>query len=403
MMPYPVIPIAAATTGTYILATLAAGLIAQRGFPLTPQKHRLGCIDGMRGYLALSVLMHHFIVWMQVTRLGGAWDYLTINILNELGAGSVALFFMTTGFVFYPRVLLGFSGNSWVATYASRIFRIEPLVIVSVVIITIIIAIRTRRLPGNDYPLAAAKWITTWKEVTLLSYPDSGRLNAYVLWSLWYEWMFYLFILPGCAIVINLIRGRSPTWIVPLTLGIGSIALRLLGVHGLILLFLPAFGIGMLGFELQRREWIASALRSPYVSVIAAASLVIGMTSAQMPYAYALPLFGFFFLCVACGNSMGGLLRTEGSLVLGDCSFGIYLLHGIFLNLLFVDAARYITALPTYSIPYLMPLAAITVLIFAGIAHVLVERPAITLGAVLTKSRRHRRQSREAPNLEIAP
>jgi hypothetical protein len=46
----------------------------------------------------------------------------------------------------------------------------------------------------------------------------------------------------GCAIVINLIRGRSLTWIVPLTLGIGSIALRLLGVHGLIFLVMPTSG-----------------------------------------------------------------------------------------------------------------------------------------------------------------
>lgn len=25
---------------------------------------RIGCIDGLRGYLALSVMVHHFAVWL---------------------------------------------------------------------------------------------------------------------------------------------------------------------------------------------------------------------------------------------------------------------------------------------------------------------------------------------------
>lgn len=43
---------------------------------------------------------------------------------------------MTTGLVFYPRVLAGFFKTSWPATYATRVFRIVPLILFSVIIIT---------------------------------------------------------------------------------------------------------------------------------------------------------------------------------------------------------------------------------------------------------------------------
>ncbi len=96
-----------------------------------PNERRIGCIDGLRGYLALSVLIHHFIIWMQVTRLGGVWEVPSVRLFNQLGAGAVALFFMTTGLVFHPRGLAGFRVCSWPAIYTTRLFRIMPLVIVS--------------------------------------------------------------------------------------------------------------------------------------------------------------------------------------------------------------------------------------------------------------------------------
>ncbi len=77
------------------------------GFPLASGKDRIGCTDGLRGYLALFVLAHHFFIWVQIDRPGGTWAKPTVDVFNNFGQGTVALFFMTTGLVFYPYILSG--------------------------------------------------------------------------------------------------------------------------------------------------------------------------------------------------------------------------------------------------------------------------------------------------------
>lgn len=375
---YHSVAILAGAVAAYVMATLAATLIARCNFPLPPEERRIGCIDGLRGYLALSVLIHHFIIWFQVTRLGGSWSIPSVNLFNQFGAAGVALFFMTTGLVFYPRVLAGFRACSWLAVYTSRVFRIVPLVVVSVVIVTVIIAMRTGRGLDSNYPKAAALWVSSWSEPSLLGYPDSGRINAYVLWSLWNEWMFYLLMLPVCALLIDFLRPWLPTWVLPVALLLGIFAAR--AVTRRSITYLPLFVVGMFAYEISRRAEIAQLLRSSEASIVAAISLGVGMIGFQDPYGWAMPLFGIFFACVACGNDMGGLLRTRGALVLGECSYGIYLLHGILLSLVFVDAGWLTGLLGADQVPVLLPLVAVLMVVATSITFLLVERPAIRAG-----------------------
>ena len=150
------------------IATLVASGIGRSGFPLPLDDRRLGCVDGLRGYLAVSVLIHHFFIWIQATRLEGTWSPPSINGLNQLGAGSVGLFFMTTGLVFYPRVLRGFGGVSWPAVYTTRVFRIVPLIAASLSAITLLIVLRTGGIAYGRYPLDAAKWISTWGRTSII-------------------------------------------------------------------------------------------------------------------------------------------------------------------------------------------------------------------------------------------
>ncbi|MCJ2142187.1 acyltransferase family protein [Methylobacterium sp. E-066] len=393
----------AAALVAYVLATVTAALIARTPFPLPPSQRRIGCLDGLRGYVALSVLIHHFIFWMQVTRFNGTWEAPAVNLFNQLGAGGVALFFMTTGFVFYPRVLAGFRACSWPAIYTTRLFRIVPLVAVSVAIITIIIAMRTGAGLDRGFPNAAAQWITTWDEPPLLRYPDSGRLNAYVLWSLWHEWLFYLIVLPASALAMDLIRGTLPSWVLPVGLLLTTVVARVLYLPGSMLRYLPLFAFGMIAYECQSREWIARALRTPRAASVAALALGVGMIAAPTPYTFVMPVFGFFFTCVACGNDMGGLLRTKGALILGECSYGIYLLHGILLSLLFVDASKVTGSIATDWLPILLPLAAVVIVLVTPVTYLLIERPAIRAGRHLSQRWTRRRLRTDAPELQVAP
>ena len=407
-MPYPIATILAGAACAYLLATLCGAALARWGFPLPPAGRRLGCIDGLRGYLAISVLIHHFIIWIQVLRLGTGWTAPTMYVFNQFGAGAVALFFMTTGFVFYPRVLAGLRATSWPAVYVTRIFRIVPMTAASVVLIAAVVMLRTGHGPGHGDAAVVLKWLTTWGEPDLLGYPDTGRMNAYVLWSLWFEWLFYLFVLPVCAGLMDLLRGRAPSWMVPALLLLFGWKGQLLpiaypAVVASLMPYLPLFAIGMLAFECQRRTWLAAVLARPAMGLVAGLALVFAAKWNQTPYSSSMPLYGIGFGCIACGNSLFGLLRTRGALVLGECSFGIYLVHGLVLSLIYTDAAGLTARMPTYALPALLIPAAIAVTFLTAGTHLAVERPFIRLGSRLARLWTGRRINPEAAQVEVAP
>jgi peptidoglycan/LPS O-acetylase OafA/YrhL len=385
-----------------LAATLCASALARWAFPLPSSAKRLGCIDGLRGYVALAVLGHHFTLWMQLTRFGLGWTDPQAHFLKQLGTGAVGLFFMVTGLVFYPRVLAGFRDTHWVGVLITRVFRIVPMVAIVLLVATVIVVARTGASLDSRYPFSAFQWLTTWDQPALLGYANSGRINASVLWSLRFEWLFYLLVLPACAVLRDLTRGRYSSWIVPVMLLILCMPFRLANLPVPVLPYLPLFAIGMLAFEVQQREHLASRLRGGRVGVAASASLLIGMVIAPSPTTYAIPFFAFFFICVACGNSLGGILRTQAALVLGECSYSIYLLHGVVLSLLFVDLAPETAAIPSFALPALIPVAAVAITLVAAFTYRSIERPSISLGVRIARMAKSMRSS-EVSSATVAP
>jgi peptidoglycan/LPS O-acetylase OafA/YrhL len=399
---YPVLAIVIGAVATYLAVTVVGGVIVRAGFLIPSEDRRIGCIDGLRGYLALSVAIHHFIFWLQFTRLGGGWSQLRLNIFSSLGNGAVALFFMITGLVFYPRVLAGFRKTSWLTTYTTRVFRLLPLAVFSVAVVTVIIVFRTGRGLDSAFPVAAAQWITGWSEPPLLGYDDSGRLNFYVLWSLWYEWLFYIFVLPACALGMDIMGDRLPSWTLPAALLLVTLMLR----HwvGGMMTYLPLFATGMLAFELRSRRAIQEFFKAKWVAIPAIAALLTGMATAPTPYSYVqLPFYAFFFIAVASGNNLFGTLRTKGSLLLGECSYGIYLLHGIVLSTLFVEGASVTGSFATNQLPALLPAVGLIVICITSVTYLVIERPAIRAGALLAKRLSDRQLQLNNPQIETAP
>jgi peptidoglycan/LPS O-acetylase OafA/YrhL len=399
---YPMLALVSGTIAAYVVVTIVGGVIVWAGFKVSNGGRRIGCVDGLRGYLAMSVAIHHFIFWLQFTRLDSGWSPLRINILSSLGNGAVALFFMITGLVFYPRVLAGFRKTSWIATYTNRLFRLLPLVIFSFAVITIVIAFRTGRWPDSTFPLAAAQWISGWEEPSLLGYDDSGRLNFYVLWSLWYEWLFYIFVLPACALGMDLIRNRLPTWTLPAALLVTSLVIR----HwvGGLATYLPLFAVGMLAFECQSHRIIQEFFKARWVAAPAFALLLFGMVSAPTPYGFIqLLAYGSFFAAVACGNDLFGTLRTRGSLLLGECSYGIYLLHGLVLSVLYVEGNKVTNAFTTEQLPLLLPLVGLIVTCITSVTYLFIEHPAIRVGAWIATQLSGRAAPAVDPQLGVVP
>jgi peptidoglycan/LPS O-acetylase OafA/YrhL len=381
---YPLTAIIVAAFAAYIATTLTAKLIHQAGMPL-PGGGRIGCIDGLRGYLAVSVLVHHFVIWIQVSRLGGTWSPPSVNLLNNLGAASVALFFMVTGCVFYPIILAGFQSTRWIAVYLRRIFRIVPLVLFSVAIVATLAILRspTKVIELSDIGLLV-EWVTSWDEPDLFGYADTGRINAYVLRTLWFEWLFYIFLLPIWAALADALRGKLPTWTLPVLLLALSVILRV--AHLPNAKYLPLFAIGMIAYELQKSE-AAAVLRGNTAAAIAVIGMLVALNTWNAPYALiAMALYAWFFFCVACGNSFFGILSSPGALVLGECSFGIYLLHGILLSLLFTDGHHLLASNLNVTLIGLLPASSIVVVLLTAATFRFIERPMMMVGSGLAKS-----------------
>lgn len=68
------------------------------------EKGRNDSIDGLRGYLAFFVFLHHSLVWYFYIKTG-SWNVLDSHFYNHLGQTSVVFFFMITGFLFYAKLL----------------------------------------------------------------------------------------------------------------------------------------------------------------------------------------------------------------------------------------------------------------------------------------------------------
>lgn len=363
-----------------VAAVLLGGALRRGGFPV-PQGPRFGNIDGLRGFLALSVLSHHFWIWTHVVLFGQPWAAAELPFVNQLGAGAVALFFMITGLVFYPTALKGIGNVFWPKVYVGRFFRIVPLVAVSFLLISLVISLRTGARPDASYIRAAIEWITAHREVPIMGYADSGRVNALVLWSLWQEWLFYLLLLPAVALGLQLAKlAKLPSWIVPLlVLAVGVVA-NVMHLGGNMLRFWPLFAAGMLAYELCARDAVRGWLASRAAAILATLAMIPALTLLHDALSLAFFAFAFFFCCVAAGNRFGGVFSLPGAAVVGEISFGIYLLHGILLNLLFVDAAPVVRSLPPAALPLLIPLLAMLIVLVTAATYLLIERPAWRFG-----------------------
>jgi peptidoglycan/LPS O-acetylase OafA/YrhL len=84
-------------------------------------------IDGLRGFLAFGVFVHHASIWYYFLQ-HGSWVVPESRLYTHLGQSTVTVFFMITGFLFYGKVLESKKNNiDWLRLYVSRCLRILPL------------------------------------------------------------------------------------------------------------------------------------------------------------------------------------------------------------------------------------------------------------------------------------
>jgi peptidoglycan/LPS O-acetylase OafA/YrhL len=323
--PYPAV-------AALLLAMITAFCFA-RQFGAPTAKGRYASIDGLRGYLAFFVFLHHASVWYFYLRTG-QWKTPPSNLYTHFGQSSVTCFFMITGFLFWSK-LIDWKEKpiDWTRLFISRVLRLTPLYIFAIALMFVLVAYISN-FALNESPLKLIEEIMCWLSFTILGTPDlNGVQNTLailpVTWSLRYEWLFYL-SLP----VFGLFLRMRPSWL--------YVALSFFAIFGAILFWKPspavisAFVGGIAAAFLVRSKLICSLAIlkvSTFIALVCIVFVVFGFRSAysQVP----LVLLSLAFAIIACGNNLFGLLTNSISRTLGEISYSIYLLHSIVLFVTF--------------------------------------------------------------------
>lgn len=388
-------PLLAIAVYAMAIATAAALL---RLFPRVRESlaatgsQRYASIDGLRGYLALGVFIHHtVIIWIALTT--GVIDVPSNKFYAQIGLASVALFFMVTGFLFWGRLLKQGKEHDWLAFAVSRLFRIYPLYL----LLLAVVVLSVFHLQGwalMESPTALLKHLALWltfDRPDINGYPQTGGLIANVTWTLNYELFFYM-SLPFFGALFIYRGGWQKTILAILAI---VLVYKLIGWdHSLRKHIIMMFLGGVAAAYWVRRPALVAWGQTRLAGVVALVALALTMTLFHKSFATApLVLLTLFFVVVASGNTLFGALRLASVRWLGEISYSTYLLHGFLLWLVTRQLPELLHIDLRDPLPFLSMLAISTVLlvIISTLSFNYIEKPGIEAGKQVLSRLRSRR------------
>ncbi|MBT2779669.1 MULTISPECIES: acyltransferase [unclassified Lysobacter] len=314
---------------------------------------RTDTLDGLRGFLAMSVFATHVIVHYDYL-ITGVWKPSAAQFYNTAGVVSVSVFFMLTGFLFWNKLLKAEGRPGWKDLYIGRVFRLGPMYVVAVLVMIGVVAYRTGfqwRVPPLQAIASALAWLALGivpPPPTINGYTDTGTILAGVTWTLFFEWLFY-FSLPLLAFFVRrrrhlmftasivalcLLTILAATWGGGFEPGVKPRPILLLAVLAeLILMLVSGMFVASLlhaGFgaklQLHKPLWAAVAL----ACIVLVFAAMLSTRSIGMLQLLALcPLTGAFFFIVCSGNRLFGVLSLAPARRLSNLSYSIYLSQGL--------------------------------------------------------------------------
>lgn len=309
-------------------------------------------LEGLRGLLAVGVLLHHAVVSFILLPRTGAWGYPPSNFYSQLGSAPVLMFFFLTGFLFWSKLLRRphISPRSF---FTARLLRLGPVYLFSIIWFFFLVAVMTHfslHSSRSELAIGAVKWLlfTVAGRANLNGIENTWQLIAGTPWTLAWEWRFY-FLLPFLVWfarkthrIVYLLLASVTVFVLssPQALGhTGRLAGHLIGIASLIqgmagnLSF--TFGTGMVVAAL-RHHWMKLPFQVNGTGVsllcLALTGIVLFNPRSDTEYHnYQTCLLGLVFIFLVYGNTIWGTLRSDTLLLLGKCSYSLYLCHGLVL------------------------------------------------------------------------
>ncbi|MBA4242116.1 MAG: hypothetical protein C0448_15435 [Sphingobacteriaceae bacterium] len=309
--------------------------------PLKSVKHE--SIEGLRGYLAFFVFIHHAIIYYYYLRTNH-WNIPNSKLFNHFGETSVVLFFMITSFLFVSKLLNQTTKTDWTKLFTSRILRIYPAFLL-LFIIQIILIFYISDFQFIESPMYVFKEIIIWLGFSIIDYlpingyKDTNLMTANVLWTIRYEWVFY-FSLPLLSLIIS--KHKPNILIVLFTI---SIMCAIANYIQLQIVFLYTFAGGVLAAFAVNNHSIKKYATKSTTSILVLGCLTMVILCFDTAYSLIpICILTIAFIGIACGNTLFGILTLKISKLFGQLSYSIYLFHGIVLYFIFIIVIGFKTA-----------------------------------------------------------
>ena len=335
------------------------------------QSERFEALDGLRGFLAMGVLFQHAVQNYEFFQTG-VWVITDARFYRFLGGEAVILFFITTSFLYWGKLLANSPGAEMFRLYKSRLLRLAPLYLFAGFIVGLVALFNTGFKVSSIGALFRDifYWLTLGLK-TIVSFNGYYiiPINAGIHWTLRYEWAFYL-ILPLIALLYKNKLGKV------VSVGV-LIVFLLLPDRGYWAIFL--FGI-LAAYIVHYHPTVALFKKYPWSGVLPLLGLITVYLIQYKPYSY--PQYAIsmlVFLCFVYGNNLFGLLKIPAAKFLSTISYSIYLLHGIILYFVLHGVNRLypITSLSPWAYWLVVFLAAILLIIISAITYRFIEHPFI--------------------------
>ncbi|MBB3239017.1 peptidoglycan/LPS O-acetylase OafA/YrhL [Pseudomonas sp. Tn43] len=338
-------------------------------------------LDALRGILATSVVCHHFIT-TYYWKTTGVWSRPDSDLLNNLGAVPVSLFFMITGFLFLGKIYE--SHPNWAKLLSSRVRRIMPLYlfVFAALILTTLIKTEFKFVHLGLLAKETLKWLIFFG-ASFNGFQDSIRMTAGAHWTLGYEWIFYL-TLPLIAI---LFRKNGPR--AYLLLSLLTLTLVALGFYSNLIkpsLF-QLFFIGFIPILIKKHlSHAVPLLQGKGAAFIATILIAVSLFQHEEYSTLQMLFLAIPFAIISLGNDIFGLLKNRGLKSLGEVSYSIYLTHGLILYWAFSTFNIFdFSKAEVFKFIALLPVVLIVVSGTSVITYLFIEKPFMSSNKNRTK------------------